>query len=115
MMRIDVTHVATGMVTIAAVDTAGNMGYAMPKLMRVADLKPPSPPKNLKADAQLDGTILLTWEMDDTLDLHYYDVLFANAPDHEFTLANKRTLLLLRLAAGTRRRRVQLCHRRACH
>lgn len=88
MMRVDVTHTSTGMITIAAVDTAGNMGYAMPKLLRVADLKPPSPPTNLKADAQLDGTILLTWDMEDTLDLHYYDVLFANSPDHEFTLAN---------------------------
>lgn len=88
MVRIDVTHVSTGMVTIAAVDTAGNMGYAMPRLMRVADLKPPSPPVNLKADAQLDGTILLTWDMADTLDLQYYDVFFANAPDHEFTKLN---------------------------
>lgn len=88
MMRVDVTRVSTGMITIAAVDTAGNMGYAMPKLLRVADLKPPSPPTNLKADAQLDGTILLTWEMADTLDLHYYDVFFANSPDHGFTLAN---------------------------
>lgn len=88
VMRIDVTHTSTGMITIAAVDTAGNMGYAMPKLLRVADLKPPSAPKNLKADVQLDGTILLTWEMEDTLDLHYYDILFANSPDHEFTLAN---------------------------
>lgn len=88
VVRIDVTHVSTGMVTIAAVDTAGNMGYAMPRLMRVADLKPPSPPMSLKASAQLDGTILLTWEMTDTLDLHYYDVFFANAPDHEFTKLN---------------------------
>lgn len=90
MVRIDVTHVSTGMITIAAVDTAGNMGYALPRLMRVADLNPPSPPFNLKANAQLDGTVLLTWEMADTLDLHYYDVFFANAPDHEFTKVNAR-------------------------
>lgn len=89
MVRIDVTHVSTGMVTIAAVDTAGNMGYAMPRLMRVADLKPPSAPTNLQADAQLDGTIMLTWDMADTLDLRNYDVFFANSPDHEFIQANK--------------------------
>ena len=88
MVRIDVTHISTGMVTIAAVDTAGNMGYAMPRLMRVADLQPPSAPTHLRADAQLDGTILLTWEMADTLDLQYYDVFFANSPDHEFTKLN---------------------------
>ena len=88
MVRIDVTHLSTGMVTVAAVDTAGNMGYAMPRLMRVADLNPPPAPSSLKADAQLDGTILLTWDMADSLDVQYYDVFFANAPDHEFTKLN---------------------------
>lgn len=88
MVRVDVTHVSTGMVTIAAVDTAGNMGYAMPRLMRVADLKPPSAPTNLQADAQLDGTIMLTWDMADTLDLRNYDVFFANSLDHHFVKAN---------------------------
>lgn len=88
VVRVDVTHVSSGMVTIAAVDTAGNMGYAMPKFMRVADLRPPSAPTNLKADARIDGTILLTWDMADTLDLRNYDVFFANAPDHAFVKAN---------------------------
>lgn len=88
VVRVDVTHVSSGMVTIAAVDTAGNMGYAMPKFMRVADLRPPLPPTNLKADAHLDGTILLTWDMADTLDLRNYDVFFANSLDHHFVKAN---------------------------
>ena len=35
MVRIDVTNISTGMITIAAVDTAENMGYAYPKLLRV--------------------------------------------------------------------------------
>lgn len=88
MMRVDVTNVRTGMITIAAVDSAGNMGYAMPKLMRVADMRPPSAPTNLKADAQLDGTVMLTWDMQDTLDLHYYDIFYANSLEHEFTRLN---------------------------
>lgn len=90
MIRVDVTNVRTGMVTIAAADTAGNLGYAMPKLMRVADLRPPKAPTNLKADAKLDGTVLLTWEMEDTLDLHYYDVFYSNSPDHEFVKLNDK-------------------------
>lgn len=88
MVRVDVTNVRTGMVTIAAVDDSGNMGYAMPQLMRVADMKPPKAPTNLKADTQLDGTVLLTWDMQDTLDLHYYDILYANSLEHEFTRVN---------------------------
>lgn len=88
MVRIDVSHVKTGMVTIAASDAAGNLGYAMPRLMRVADMRPPMPPTNLKAVSELDGTVLLTWDMQDSLDLHYYDVLYANSPDHEFVKLN---------------------------
>ncbi len=88
MVRIDVTNVSTGMMTIAAVDTAENMGYAFPRLLRVRDAKPPVAPKNLHAIPTLDGTVAVMWEMDDTLDVHYYNVLYANAPDHEFTPAN---------------------------
>ncbi len=88
MMRIDVSHVRTGMMTIAAVDTAGNLGYAMPKLLRVADMQPPKAPTGLSAVTELDGSVVLTWNMQDTLDLHYYDVFFANSLEHEFTKVN---------------------------
>ena len=40
MVRIDVTNISTGMITIAAVDTAENMGYAYPKLLRVRGRPP---------------------------------------------------------------------------
>lgn len=88
MVRIDVTKVSTGMMTIAAVDTAENMGYAMPQLLRVEDLKPPKAPQNLRAMTELDGTILLSWELDDDLDVYYYDVFFANDTTHSFMRVN---------------------------
>lgn len=88
MVRVDVTNLSTGMVTIAAVDTAENMGYAMPRFMHIADMKPPKAPTNFRGMPSLDGSIALMWDMTDTLDLDYYEVLFANAPDHEFARAS---------------------------
>lgn len=89
MVRVDVTKLTTGMVTIAAVDTAENMGYSIPRMLYIGDMKPPMPPTNVRALPELDGTVLLTWDMPDSLDVHYYDVLFSNGLDHDFMLANK--------------------------
>lgn len=93
MFRLDVTNVSSGMVTIAAVDTAENMGYSFPQRMRIRKMRPPKAPTNLKALTELDGTVVLMWDMEDTLDLHYYDVLFSNGLDHEFVRANKDHVL----------------------
>ncbi|MGN0234454.1 MAG: fibronectin type III domain-containing protein [Bacteroidaceae bacterium] len=84
LVRIDVTHVSTGLMTIAAVDTAENMGYAMPTLLRVTDLKPPAKPANLRAIPKITGEILLTWEMSDSLDVQHYEVFYANDSTHQF-------------------------------
>lgn len=80
MVRIDVTNISTGMITIAAVDTAENMGYAYPKLLRVRDARPPEAPTQVRGLPSLDGTIAILWEMSDTLDMHHYDVFWANSP-----------------------------------
>lgn len=88
MVHVDVTNLSTGMVTIAAVDTAENIGYAMPRFMHIANMKPPKAPVNFRAIPSLDGTVALMWDMTDTLDIDYYEVLFANAPDHEFARAS---------------------------
>ena len=93
VLRVDVTRLSTGMVCIAAVDTAGNMGYSYPKLLRIRDARPPSAPSNLRALPAIDGSIALLWDMDDSLAVHYYDVFYANARDHEFTQANPRHVL----------------------
>lgn len=89
ILRVDVTDLPSSMVTIAACDTAGNMGYGMPKYMHIADLRPPMAPTNLRADADIDGTILLHWDMPDTTDVRYYELFFANAPYHPFTRLNQ--------------------------
>ncbi len=93
MVRIDVTNISSGMITIAAVDTAENIGYSFPRLLRIRDAKPPIAPTSLKAFPSLDGTIALMWDMADTLDVHYYDVLYANARDHVFSLANHKHVM----------------------
>ena len=90
MVRIDVTNVSTGMLTIAAVDTAGNMGYSFPKLLRVQDAKPPQAPVNVRAYPALDGSVAIMWDMPDSLDVQYYDIMYANSPQHTFALANDR-------------------------
>ncbi len=84
VVNVDVTNVSTGMVTIAAVDTADNMGYAFPRLLRVEDMKPPVKPEKLKAVSDLDGTVLLTWKQPDSLDVRQYEVFYSNAMDHLF-------------------------------
>lgn len=93
MVRIDVTNISTGMITIAAVDTAENMGYAYPKLLRVRDARPPEAPTQVRGLPSLDGTIAILWEMSDTLDVHHYDVFWANSPDDEFTILNRRHVI----------------------
>lgn len=89
IVRVDVTDIPSSMVTIAACDTAGNMGYGMPKYMHISDMRPPVAPTNLRADADIDGTILLHWDMPDTTDVRYYELFFANAPYHPFTRLNQ--------------------------
>ena len=90
VVRIDVSDISTGMIVMAAVDTAENIGYSFPRLLRIRDTKPPKAPTDFKAFPALDGTIALMWNMPDSLDVHYYDVLYANARDHVFNMANHR-------------------------
>ena len=96
VIRVDVTHVSTGMITIAAVDTAENMGYAMPTLLRVADLKPPVAPTNLVAIPKITGEILLTWNMPDSLDVQHYEVFYANDRSHHFVSAVDNEMVISR-------------------
>lgn len=93
MVRIDVSNISTGMITMAAVDTAENIGYSFPRLLRIRDAKPPVAPTNIKAFPALDGSIAIMWDMPDSLDVHYYDVLYANARDHVFNLANHKHVI----------------------
>lgn len=88
VVRIDVTNISTGMITIAAVDTADNMGYSIPRQLRVGNTKPPKAPVNIQAYPVISGEIALTWDMESDYDVHYYDVFYANSLNHPFMQAN---------------------------
>lgn len=85
LCTIDVTNLSTGDIAIAAYDTAHNVSYSMPQLLRVSDMRPPKAPTGLHAVTNADdGTITLMWDSirDDNID--YYEIIFANDSTHEF-------------------------------
>ena len=84
--RIDVTNLVTGDITIAAYDTAQNVSYAIPQLLRVSDMRPPKAPTGLTAKGNAnDGTITLTWNaLEESDDVDYYEIVFANDTTHQF-------------------------------
>lgn len=96
MVTVDVSNLASGQLVIAAYDTAHNVSYSIPQLLRVSDMKAPEAPKGLKATARLEqqqdsvkeslplGLITLTWQAIANDDIDYYEVVFANDSTHEF-------------------------------
>lgn len=94
LFTCDMTGFSTGMVLVAAFDTAQNVSYSLPRMVQIKDVKAPAPMRNFKAEASIeDGTITLTWEPD-TLDddIEYYEVLFANDTTHSFIQLNEGKL-----------------------
>ncbi|MGN0232315.1 MAG: hypothetical protein ACI4A8_08930 [Muribaculaceae bacterium] len=91
-VRVDVTHLSTGWITIAAVDTAENMGYGIPRYLRIAQTKPPVAPTHIRAIPSLNGSIAILWDMPDSANIKHYDVFFANSLEHSFARANNRHL-----------------------
>lgn len=83
---VDVRGLNTGMVTIAAVDSAMNMTYAMPMPMRIDDLEPPLPPTNLRGLVSAEGVVTLGWTPSLSQDTYYYEVFMANDTTHTFVL-----------------------------
>lgn len=83
---VDVRGLNTGMVTIAAVDSAMNMTYAMPMPMRIEDLEPPVPPTNLRGIVSAEGVVTLGWAPSRSPDTYYYEVFTANDTTHTFVL-----------------------------
>ena len=94
LFTCDMTGYSTGMVIVAAYDTAQNISYSLPRMVQIKDVKAPSPMRNFKAEASIeDGTITLTWEPDTLdFDIEYYEVLFANDTTHSFILLNQGKL-----------------------
>ena len=93
MVTIDVTNLVSGQVVVAAYDTAQNVSYSIPQLLRVSDMKAPEAPQGLKAHTALQhvdslenpiGLITLSWQPLASEDIDYYEVVFANDSTHEF-------------------------------
>lgn len=90
--RIDVTNIPSSQFVIAAYDTAHNVSYSMPQLLRVSDMRPPVAPTGLtaktgfakNAKGEPVGTITLTWDKQPTDDIDYFEVIFANDSTHNF-------------------------------
>lgn len=87
---MDVTHLKTGMLCVAAYDKSGNEASSLAQLIRITDYKAPEPPDSLECEVMSDGYVILTWEpkpYDDDID--YYDLAFANDLTHEFLKLNE--------------------------
>ena len=93
VVTVDVTNLQTGQLAIAAYDTAHNVSYSIPQILRVSDMKAPEAPKGLKAECRLEpkdsldlplGLITLTWQPVENDDIDYYEVVFANDTTHTF-------------------------------
>lgn len=83
-VTVDVTPFPSGLVTIAAIDTAGNVANSMPMPIEIKDLEPPLPPTNLRAVCDPDGAVVIVWSPSPSEDVNYYDLYSANALDHTF-------------------------------
>jgi len=94
VVTVDVTNLRSGQLVVAAYDTAHNVSYSIPRLLRVSDMKAPEPPQGLRATTALLpadslkmplGIITLTWNPSPDDDVNYYEVVFANDTTHTFT------------------------------
>lgn len=92
-VTVDISGLSSGMVTIAAVDTAMNMTYAMPMPIRIVDLVPPEAPSNLRTHVSVEGVVTLLWSPSPSLDTHFYEVFLANDTTHQFLLAAGNQIL----------------------
>ncbi|MBR1791013.1 MAG: fibronectin type III domain-containing protein [Bacteroidaceae bacterium] len=91
LLTLDVTGISTGMVAVAASDTANNTSYSIATMLRLEDLKAPGVPRNLRAQGNpLQGTITLDWDAPDDLDIDYYEVAYANDSTHRWVLATEQ-------------------------
>lgn len=92
-ITLDVTGLSTGMVAVAATDTAGNTAYSVAQMLRLEDLKAPDTPTNLRAETNAEaGTITLSWDAPEDLDIDYYEVAYANDTTHRWVLATESKL-----------------------
>jgi len=80
----NVSGFETSQITVAAVDTAQNISYGLPQLIRIADLVPPEPPTALRSAISPEGVVMLTWTPSASGDVSHYQVYEANDTLHRF-------------------------------
>lgn len=92
LVTVNVTGLPVGQVTIAAYDTAHNVSYALPRIIRITDMKAPDAPKNVKAKTSFAnnekgepvGLVEITWDAIENDDIDYYEIIYANDTTHQF-------------------------------
>ncbi|MCC8037242.1 MAG: hypothetical protein LIP02_03780 [Bacteroidales bacterium] len=82
--RTEVTDLSTGVVVVAAVDTAGNETGSVPQVLHIHDLVPPVKPSGLRALVSPLGDIVLSWKPNPERDIRGYQLYSANDSTHEF-------------------------------
>ena len=78
VMKVDVSGLPTGQLSIAAYDEAGNQGASIPQMILLDDYLPPSAPTGLNANVFPDGYLELRWNESPELDVAFYEVFAAN-------------------------------------
>lgn len=84
VIRVDVSGLPTGQLSIAAYDVAGNQGASVPQMILLEDYLPPSPPTNVRANVFPDGYLELRWTPSPEPDVAFYEVFSANDSTHVF-------------------------------
>ncbi len=82
--RVKINGLPSGMITIASVDKAGNLGSSMPKPIVLEDVDPPAPPADLRYTMRPDGIVELRWAPNQERDLRGYQLYAANDTTHAF-------------------------------
>lgn len=84
VLQVCVKGLPTGNIRVSAFDQSGNESYTMPLPFHVQDKTPPLPPQNLRASVSPKGIVVLFWSPSPDLDVHYYDLFWANDTTHTF-------------------------------
>ena len=94
MCTIDVTGLTSSQMVVAAYDTAQNVSYSMPRVVRITDVKAPAAPTNFRYEVvdNVKGTVRLMWDAP-SADVDYYEIVFANDTTSIFTQLSTKGLL----------------------
>lgn len=69
---------------VAAVDTAGNLGFSFPVLATLTETPVPMPPQDVTGKIDKSGRVILSWKPVSSKNIIGYRVYRANDPSHEF-------------------------------